>query len=192
MSRQSVLRTLGKLEVPKYAVKKSEYQIIPIPDVMKTWCWDKAKKVAKRQVLNLGESFPEPIPILLQKWKRENGFNHYNAMTIEIYDNISASIGWRKHPMKHLSYEYITMCSFALEKEDTSDLLCKMEFDKMLPPIRIRHQTCLTFNAHVHNQLGIRNRVNKHFRGRMNIILYKIMPENGGVVIKFESKKMNL
>ena len=183
--RQSVLRTLETVEVPKYAVKKTEYQITTIPDVMKTWCWDKAEKVAKRQVLNLGESYVEQIPSLLRKWQRENNFHHYNAMTIEIFDELNSCIGWHKHPMKNLSYEYITMCSFALENEDTADLLCNMEFDKLLPPIRIRHQTCLTFNAHVHNQLNIRNRVNKHFRGRMNIILYKIMPKNGGVVITF-------
>lgn len=185
--RQSVLRTLGSVEVPKYVVKKSEYLITSIPDVMKTWCWNKAKKIAKRQVLNLGESFSEPIPSLLLKWQRENNFHHYNAITVEIYDHIDSCIGWHKHPMKNLSYEYITMCSFALEKEDTSDILCNIEFDKMLPPIRLRHQTCLTFNAHVHNQLNIKNRVKKHFRGRMNVVLYKIMPENGGVVIEFKN-----
>lgn len=185
--RQSVLRTLGTVEVPKYAVKKSEYQITPIPDTMKTWCWNKAKKVSKRKVLNLGESYDEPIPSLLRRWQKENNFHHYNAMTIEIFDELNSRIGWHKDCMKNMSYEYITMCSFALEKEDTSDILCIMEFDKMLPPITIRHQTCLTFNTHVHNHLGIRNRVNKHFRGRMNIVLYKNMPKDGGVKIIFDS-----
>lgn len=129
-----MLRTLGTLEVPKYAVKKSEYQITRLPEVIKTWCWNKAKKVAKRQVLNIGESFSIPIPPLLRKWQGENSLNHYNAMTIEIYDGPNARIGWHKNSMKGASYEYITMCSFALENKDLGEVLCDMEFEKMLRP----------------------------------------------------------
>ena len=144
--RQSVLRTLGTLEVPKYAVKKSEYQITRLPEVIKTWCWNKAKKVAKRQVLNIGESFSIPIPPLLRKWQGENSLNHYNAMTIEIYDGPNARIGWHKNSMKGASYEYITMCSFALENKDLGGVV-RHGIREDAAPIRIRDSTCITFDA---------------------------------------------
>ena len=170
--KQSVLTDLLSLKVPKSVISKTEYKVSGIRQSFINYCKENAKTIGKgcRRELIMEKNTIHPI---LKRWMKDNKMNHFNYVKIELYESPESYIGWHTYSTKNSSYETISICSFALHHYDIGDVLCDIEFDKMLPTINIRHQTCISFNSYVHSMEKIRNRVKKHFAPRIALVFQK-------------------
>ena len=170
--KQSVLTNSLSLKFPKSVISKTEYKVSGIRQSFINFCKKNAKTIGKgcRRELMMKEDTIHPI---LRCWMKENNMNHYNHVKIELYESPESYIGWHTYSTKNCSYETISICSFALHHNDIGDVLCEIEFDKMLPTINIRHLTCISFNSYNHDTEKIRNRVKKHFAPRIALIFQK-------------------
>lgn len=139
----------------------------------------RGKPTRARRVLEIGKCYywkqhvlpATEVPSELWEWAAAQGLGHCNSILVNVYEEPRNYIGWHSDATRPLASGRgtVTSFSFALNPEDREAPLAEMQFTSLPEPVELRDGTRVEFDAIEHGKQGIKHRVRKTLRPRINL-----------------------